>query len=96
VRWHELGSGQHCGRIAQCSPLPSTNRIAQCSTLHSIITTANRQLCADDPREPRLLRRRRKPHRAAEVVVVGERQRRHSQFHRAFHETLRIGRAVEQ
>ena len=68
-------------------------------TANRQLPTANRldgQLRANDSGKPRCFRRRREPHNAAQIVVVGERQRRHSQFHRTFHEALRVGSAVEQ
>ncbi len=54
------------------------------------------QLCPNDPRDICRLRCSRKPNRAAEVVVVGEGECRHAQFHRALHEALGVGGAVEQ
>jgi hypothetical protein len=56
----------------------------------------DRQLGADDPVECVLRRRAREPHDAAEFVVIGDRHRVQPELAGAFHEPLRMRRAVEQ
>lgn len=62
----------------------------------SSVIGGDRQLGPDDPREVGGLRGCGEAHRAAQVIVVGERERGEPQFHRALHEALRVGSAVEQ
>ncbi|HVH38954.1 MAG TPA: hypothetical protein VM764_02935, partial [Gemmatimonadaceae bacterium] len=56
----------------------------------------DRELGAEKAVEVRRARRRREPHRAADVVVVGERERVEVELGGALDEALRVRRAVEQ
>ena len=53
------------------------------------------QLHTDQPRKLRLPRRRGEPHHAADVVVIGERERAKPKRHRARHELLWVRGPVE-
>jgi hypothetical protein len=65
----------------------------QPSTIYHLL---DRELNSNDRAQPSVFCRCCESPRPAQVIVIGERERAEAEFDRAFHEPLRVRRAVEQ
>src|SRR6185503_6330853 len=82
------GAGDECGEIAVA--------VAVDGVQHELQAVVESELAADDERQPGVLRREMRAHRARERAFVGDRERGVALRLRAFHQLLRMRGAAQE